>query len=408
MANRFSRSRWVTVFLTWAVLCGMGRAQDQSAFAGMDADASASNPYLWVSAEYLLFWVKGAPVPPLVTTGPLGVGPEGHFGVLGAPDTHVLLGDKAQDFGPLSGARINFGGWFDPEQTIGIEHVILFLTQRLAREQVSQPGTPGTPPLALPFYNVNLGAQDSTAIAFPNGHPSFSGVAVLDSQVRLHTGEINAIANVRREAGWRVDFLGGVRYLSLDERLHFSTESTNVPPFPRDVFSTFDQFQTENHFFGAQVGLKGEWIQDIFFIQGVAKVALGDMHQTTKINGELTTNDFQGFTGPPDTFLGGYLAQRTNIGKHHRDHFAVVPEIDLNVGLQLTPRLRVFTGYTFLYTSNVARPGDQIDQGINPSQGPGFTGDPASKLAGSLRPAFTGKTTDFWTQGLSLGLELQF
>jgi hypothetical protein len=132
------------------------------------------------------------------------------------------------------------------------------------------------------------------------------------------------------------------------------------------------------------------------------------MHQTTKINGELTTNDFQGFAGPPDTFLGGYLAQRTNIGKHHRDHLAVVPEIDLNVGLQLAPRLRVFTGYTFLYTSNVARPGDQIDLAVNPSQGPGFTGDPAGKLAGSLRPAFTGKTTDFWTQGLSLGLEWQF
>ena len=35
-----------------------------------------------------------------------------------------------------------------------------------------------------------------------------------------------------------------------------------------------------------------------------------------------------------------------------------LPEIGVNVGYDVTPRLRVQAGYTFLYLSNVVRPGD--------------------------------------------------
>src|SRR5689334_904180 len=46
------------------------------------------NQRLWVNAEYLMWWLNGDPLPPLVTTGPPSTG-----GILG-PGTHILFGDQ--------------------------------------------------------------------------------------------------------------------------------------------------------------------------------------------------------------------------------------------------------------------------------------------------------------------------
>ena len=40
------------------------------------------------------------------------------------------------------------------------------------------------------------------------------------------------------------------------------------------------------------------------------------------------------------------------------DEFAVLPELGFNVGWQYNPLWRFYVGYTFLYWSDVARPGD--------------------------------------------------
>ena len=62
------------------------------------------------------------------------------------------------------------------------------------------------------------------------------------------------------------------------------------------------------------------------------------------------------------TFAGGLLAQSTNIGHYSQDNFAVVPELDLNLGFQFTRHTRVVVGYDCLYWSKVARAGEQIDR----------------------------------------------
>jgi hypothetical protein len=52
-------------------------------------------------------------------------------------------------------------------------------------------------------------------------------------------------------------------------------------------------------------------------------------------------------------------------------------------------------GYTFLYISSVVRPSDQIDRSVNIAPP-------------NTRPAFSFHATDFWTQGVNLGLEIRF
>jgi hypothetical protein len=99
------------------------------------------------------------------------------------------------------------------------------------------------------------------------------------------------------------------------------------------------------------------------------------------------------------------LAQASNIGRYNQNQFCVVPELGANVGYQLTPRLRLICGYTFIYWSRVARAGDQIDFNVNGSQLPNSgiapTGD-------TRHPAFAFQQTDFWAQGINAGLDYRF
>ena len=58
---------------------------------------------------------------------------------------------------------------------------------------------------------------------------------------------------------------------------------------------------------------------------------------------------------------------QSNIGHFSQSQFAVVPEIGVKLGYQLTPNLRLQAGYNFLFWSNVVRPGQQIDTSVNPN-----------------------------------------
>ena len=57
----------------------------------------------------------------------------------------------------------------------------------------------------------------------------------------------------------------------------------------------------------------------------------------------------------------GLLAQGVNLGQHSRDQFAVAPEFAVNCEYQVSQCLVVNLGYSFLYWSRVALPGNQID-----------------------------------------------
>src|SRR5208337_4979978 len=129
------------------------------------------------------------------------------------------------------------------------------------------------------------------------------------------------------------------------------------------------------------------------------KLAAGINHETINIQGGQM---FVLPTGTVAAFNGGLLALPSNIGIHQRSSFAVVPEVNLNLGYQLTESLKLFVGYDFLWWSNVVRPGDQIDTTLNINQIPNFVKSPNP---GPNRPLVPFKTSDFWAQGMNVGLE---
>jgi hypothetical protein len=64
--------------------------------------------------------------------------------------------------------------------------------------------------------------------------------------------------------------------------------------------------------------------------------------------------------------------------------------------------LKVTAGYTLLYWSNVARPSDQIDTNINPTQ------LPPGPLTGNPLPQAKFISSDYWVQGLTVGFDYRY
>jgi hypothetical protein len=341
--------------------------------------------------------MKESPIPPLVTTSPVGT-PRELAGVLGAPGTVVLFpGDGNPE---RSGGRFTIGFWFDNDHTIGLESTTLFLAER---SLTFAAGSPGSPILARPFFNVLTGLPASELVAFPG---VLAGNVAVSSSNQLWGTELNLRGNVCRGCLWHLDWLGGVRFLSLDDNLSIS-EGLAVPagigPLAGSNIVVQDRFGTHNLFVGGQTGLDlgfrwGRWSLDL-----LGKIALGNTHEELNING-FTQFAVPGL--PVSTQPGGLYALPSNIGHYSRDRFAVVPEAGLNVGFQLTRCLRAVVGYSFLYSSSVIRPGNQIDRGINVSQLPSQVGP--GTLVGPARPAPVIRGSDFWAQGLSVGLELRY
>jgi hypothetical protein len=374
---------------------------DVTAQAQGYCDPTACSPRFWGRAEFLLWGFKNSPMPvPVVTAGPVApnLAP-----VLLIPGTTPVLGAQTIDAGVHSGGRFTLGYWFDDCQECGAYVSYLFLGTRTDSKTVSSSGQPGSTFLAMPFFNAVTNTESSTRIALPGG---FAGTANLANTGDMQAWELNGTSRLCGGDHFRVDLVGGFRYWNLNERLAFRTDSPSVVG-PPDVFGTLDQFDCRNYFYGGQVGAQAEWRHNRIFIRTAGKVAIGAMHDVVVTNGQLVTNDFNGF-GTPQVFPAGYLGMPTNNGKISATRFAVLPEADLNIGVQVTRHLSLLAGYTFLYANNVVRPGDQIDRVINPTQAPGITGVPSTTVVGPARPAPQFNTSDFWAQGLNLGLELRY
>ena len=343
-------------------------------------------------AEYLLWWTKDSPAPvPLVSDGRLGSG------------THVLLGGNDIDLGPRNGARFTLGYWLTGDRAWGVEASSFFLSTAVERRAVSGSGASGTRDLLIPFFDPTLPGENVT-------HLSRAGEFAGSATERLRSGlwgvELNGVKPLAARGPYNVELLGGFRYLRLSEDYSFDTSSPDIPPGPVTVFTTRDEFNAGNSFYGAQLGARGRYDIGPFTADAGLKLAVGVMHQSMEIAGSLTTNQF---TIPTVVTLpGGYFAQRTNIGSYDRNVFAVVPEASFNIGYRLTSWASIVAGYTFLYASNVVRPGEQIDRTVNPTQSPSFGGPISTNLTGPARPRFKFEDSDFWAQGLNIGVVLQY
>ena len=353
------------------------------------ADGCHFGNRFYASTEYLLWWVRGSNTPPLVTRGSVS---DTTPGALGLPGTTVLFGGHGVEDNPFSGGRFMVGYWLNDGHDLGIEAGGFFLGQG-SRNFAAQ--SFGNPVLARPILDANTGLESTELVAGPG---VLAGRVTVHADTTLWGYEANLRRNWLCWCNWYVDLLIGFRGMWLDENLNVH-ESLAALRGTGTTFEVDDRFGTQNRFYGGQIGAiaeyrLGKWVFDV-----KSKLALGNTSEVVNVRGSTVISDP---TFGTTTNSGGLLALSSNIGRYHRDVVTFVPEVGFNVGYQFNEHVRGFVGYSFLYWSSVARPGNQIDRVVNPNLlPPVVAGAPA-------RPAFNFNSSDFWAQGINLGLEFRY
>jgi hypothetical protein len=361
-------------------------------------------PRAWVSADYLVWWVKNGPVStPLLTTGPAA-----GLGVLGAVGTRPV-GEDRFNYGAFSGLRLGAGVWLDEERTVGFEASGFLLEQRSDGFDVASAPN-GFPVLGRPFLDPFAAGQSVRLLALPGAG---AGTFTATSSSRLWGVSADPVLRLWGGDANHLDLLGGFRFLSLEEGLEVGDTATlldeatgsfdavgfTAPGATRVV----DRFDTRNHFYAGEVGGRAGFTRGNLVVDLTGKLALGVNDETILVDGRST---LAGATPVPVTAPGGLLAASSNVGKTDRNEFAVVPEASVRVGYRVSDQVSLHAGYSVLYLSRAVRPGDQIDPVVSSTQVPT---SPNFALPFALaRPAVPFTASDFWAQGLNFGMSLRF
>jgi hypothetical protein len=370
--------------------------------AAYEPDCPGVHEWLWLRGDYLVGWLRGAHLPPLVTTSPPGT-PQSSAGVLNVPGTTTLFGDSKVNDGARSGFRMDMGTWLDTERIYGFELGFFWLAG------ISTPfaqTSNGNPILARPFVDTLANTQNSLLIAFPGvSNGTINADVATHYLVSVHA---DLSENILAGPRFRLDALGGYRYLRFDEQLDiehsFFPNGTALAgggnPFaPGTQISAADHFSTLNEFHGGEVGLHAQVFFDRWTLDLLGKVGAGNLHRNVTIGGNSTVA-VPGVA--PVNSSGGLLALPSNLGSFSSNECVVVPELDLNLGWDVTRWCRARIGYTLLVMTGVARVGDQINLNVNPNMvAPPLPGGPNE-------PAFHLSTTNLWVQAVNIGVEFRY
>ncbi len=355
----------------------------------------------WARADYLAWSLDGTRVPALVTTSPVGT-TQANAGVLGVSGTSVLMGDESIGNDVRSGGRVEFGGWL-VSRNLGWHIGYFGLDDSNDRFQFD---SNGSSILARPFFSVNSTAtgENASLIAFPGQADGNVGIA---STTSLDGVELMFHRMLASDRSKQLQLVGGLQYNTLNDDITItdfrraSVASTGVAI--GTTVSQRDQFQADNRFSGAALGILGSSHRGPMTIDFGMQMALGNNHSQVRVHGSTTTSvPVTSLASEVVTTPGGLLAQRTNIGDFEQDAFAVLPQLHADLGFYVTPELRLMLGYRFLYWSQIARAGEQMDTHLNLSQ------NNTTGLRGEVRPTVDFKFTDFWAQGINVGLDYRF
>jgi hypothetical protein len=382
---------------------------------GMGGLRRWSDPSLrggWINVDYLLWSVGGYDLPPLVTAAPNGVIPN-----LGNPGVVVLVGNDELDDDLRSGGRLRMGTWLDNTQTAGAEGHFFGFESVQSHLNFAQAGA-GAFSLGRPYIEVapnfpipGVGPGEAALLAAfddPVLGVVSNGRVDVDTSSNIYSAGALARHFLAEQGGARVDALGGFRFFRFDEGLFVQSTSIAGPgaPFPIPIGFTrrvTDTFDCVNEFYGAEFGMNVERdFGDLLSVEFIPKLALGNVYQRVDLEGSKSF-EFPGLA--PDIRPGGLLVQPSNTGtplsraSFDRDEFAFLAEVNINAGVQLTRQVRATVGWTSIYLSEAARPGQQIDRSVNGNQ---LIDAP---IVGPVRPLFSLDSSDLWLYGMNFGIE---
>ena len=266
----------------------------------MGLHASCSESLFYTRDEYLLWWMKDAHLPPLVTAGSLS---DPAPAVLGQPGTSVVLGGDSVHQDVFSGGRFTLGTWLGTPDLIALEGVFLFVGDRSFQSPtLSAPGLGNSPVLGRPIIDAVTGLETIEPIASPNEQ---SGSVRFSYKSEFWGMEANAKTLLSSGCWYRSELLTGFRFLDLQERLRIG-QSESFEPAGSSLSAVInDSFETTNHFYGGQIGASTQLGWCRWTLDFTSKLALGGTVDVTRIDG---VTQLAGSTGGVGVIPGGILA----------------------------------------------------------------------------------------------------
>ena len=362
----------------------------------------------WFGVDYLHCRLDGNRLPPLVTDGP-ATEPRSEVAQLGDPGTVILAGGGEQNENWRSGFRLYGGYWLDCDHTCGIgADYFNFGSDNDDFVSLQDPNRI----VGRPFFNTGIGQNDLQLVSVPN---ELDGTAEVRSNDSLQGAGVTLNRSMWcwcdpccREVGAKVSLLAGYRFYNYDSNLNVSEDLTVLPGtltplVPGTTFLLHDSFRTRNEFNGGEIGLQAYRLRHWWWLDGLAKVAIGVQQRSVTIDG-ATTIDVPG--GGTFTGAGGLLTSaNTNIGRYDDSNFAVIPEFRLGVGAKITTWLSVRGGYSLIVWNDVVRAGSSLppNGAVDPRNLPPI------QAGGGAEPAFPGiRGSQLAAQGLDAGITCQW
>ena len=370
-----------------------------------------------VRAEYLLWGMKKAPL-----TIPI---------LIDRTTNQTVVGNQDVRFNLSSGVRVGGLIRLDSQQIFTVE-VNGFAFQRQSVLLGARSDGNGLPRLDRPFFIADTNDPLVFPISLPN---QLTGGLQTSLSTQLAGTDANLSVRLFDDSSFRFEVLGGFRYASLRERVNVLQESQVIVTDPSVVVTAgslgtlspgssitiSDNLRVSNNFYGGQLGLRSGWRFNSFFATFTGTAALGENDEFVHTSGSTSVlpGPASAVGNPAMTFVRvggesglhlnqGLFSGPGNIGVFSHTQGSFIGEANLTFGFDLTPRLHLFAGYSFFYWSRVLRASNQLDQTISPSSP--LVNQPATAGSPSVndRPTVLFKQSDFWGQGLNIGLAFEF
>lgn len=379
----------------------IGRPVADGLFGSGDSGGGYSDRW-WLTGEYLLGYTRPSNLPTLVTGGP-----SSSLGIIGRPGTQSLFGGE-QDMGGISGGKFSGGLFLDACRAYAFEWGVFFLpTQKTTF--TAGPNTAEV--LSRPFFDTNLQTENARLVSL-NGQ--FNGTVAAEFQTLFWGAEAGMAVRVLETSTFSFDQLFHFRYYGLEEKVTVSDSTTAVPgggslffngtALPNGATVNVTDFHsTINRWVGGAGGLRVNWTPGRWLMSLTGRLGVGAVYQKVTVDGLTSVS---GLGAPVAPIRAGLLSAGGQVSRNSQFELSFAPEVNLRVGYRLTDHISVTAGYQYLYLTNVVRPGQQIQRGVNPTQIP--SGQNFGAAGGPGNPQLNIQSTDFWMHGLTAGLMFSF
>jgi|GEM_PF-4957100 len=339
--------------------------------------------------EYLVFAIRDGASPQVLHTLP------GNFAdlVLAAgnaipPDSvRPVFGRDGLNYGTFSGIRLDLAADLPQGIRPGLDASFLQLEQRSDSFNTLSGGSSRR--AALDARNPD-GAGRFLFLSLPDG--SQSTAFSVENPLHLFALDFNAHCGGYRLFSDRTLVHLGVRYFDLRETVRVDGTSISGS----SIALSTDRYRAVNQFYGGQIGWTSIFDRDRWSLSLCGKFALGAMNQSIRLDDESIRFDRGSIRS-----AGGFESAV------RRTRLAFMPEAVFKLSYRVAPGCRFNLGYDLFTISDIQRAAEAIRPLVQSLQTPLAPG-PGIDATRATLPTYGFHTSDFWAQGVTIGLSLVF